>query len=96
MDRLAKLLEAADALLERASEGSLDVAEQLGLYQVLRQRGDVHRDHWQLAARAGQVHRSGDHFLPRAGFAGDEHGGPPGGHQPDDIDRAAQGRARSH
>ncbi len=66
------LLEAADALLVGAGEGALLVAEQLGLEQVLLQRGAVHLDEVAAGARRVVVDGAGDQLLAGARFAADQ------------------------
>ena len=67
-------LEAAAALLDRAGEGALLVAEELALEQLARQRGAVELDERALAARALLVDRARDELLAGAGLALDQHG----------------------
>ena len=69
------LLEFADAASERAGEGALLVAEQLGLQEVIRDRRAIDgNERLPGAGRAGvQVARQ--HFLAGAALAGDQHGG---------------------
>ncbi len=66
------LLELADAAGDRAGEGALLVAEQLGFEQVLRDRGAVDRDEGGARAVRAPMHIARDHLLAGAGFAGDQ------------------------
>ena len=75
-DRAAvRELELAALLRERAGEGALLVAEQLGLDQLLGHRGAVHLDERALAALALQVDLARDELLAGAVLAGDQHPG---------------------
>ena len=69
-----RLLESADALLVRAGERALLVAEQLRFEQVLLQRRAVDLD--EVARRAQRVvmDGAGDQLLAGARFAADQHG----------------------
>ena len=66
-------LEASAALLGRAGEGALLVAEELALHQLARQRRTIHRHQRALAAPAGFMNGAGDQFLAGAGFPLNEH-----------------------
>ena len=68
------LLEPADALLVRARERALLVAEQLGLEQVLLQRRAVDLDERAVRAVGIVVDRAGDELLAGARLAADQHG----------------------
>jgi hypothetical protein len=59
--------------LLRAGEGAPLVAEQLGLEQLLRQRGAVQRHERSALSRGGTVDEARDHFFPCAGFAAQQH-----------------------
>ena len=65
-------LDLADVGLDRAGEGAALVAEQLGLEQVLGDRGAVDRDELALAA-ALLVDRAGEQFLAGAARAEQHH-----------------------
>jgi len=69
------LLEAAGTLPGRAGERALLVAEQLGLQEVLRDRGAVHLDERVGLAVRELVDDPGDEGLARAGLAQEEHRG---------------------
>ncbi len=69
----ARMLDAADPLLERAGEGARFMAEQLALDDVLRQRPAIHRDEGAGAARAPAVQRLRHHLLAAAGLALHQH-----------------------
>ena len=56
-------------------EGAALMAEQLGLEQVFRQAGAVHRHQRAGGARTGLVHRASHQFLAGAGFALQQYGG---------------------
>ena len=56
-------------------KGSLFVAEQLALQQVLRQGRAVDGDEGKKFPVAVGMHEPGEHLLARAGFAGDKNGG---------------------
>ena len=75
-------LEQAGIALDRAGERALDVAEQLGFEQRLRDGGAVDRDERPVAVGAGPVDGDGQQFLAGAALAADEHGGVGLGHQP--------------
>ena len=68
-------LEPADALVDGAGEGALDVAEQLALDQPRSDRAAVDLDQRPVAARAAAVHARGEELLAGAGLADDQHGG---------------------
>ena len=72
-------LEQADVRAGRAGEGALDVAEQLGLEQLLGNRAAVDGDERRLGARAGAVDGARQHFLAGAALAADQHAGVGGG-----------------
>ena len=66
-------LEEALAVVVRAGERALAVAEELGLEQVLGDRAAVDRHERHRAAHADFVDRAGDELLAGARLAGDEH-----------------------
>ena len=68
----AGLLEQSELAAGGAGECAPHVAEQLRLEQRLGHRAAVDRDERARRARARVVHRLGDHFLARPGFALDE------------------------
>ncbi len=70
-----RLLELADAAGDRAGEGALLVAEQLGFEQVLRDRRAVDRDERRRARGSSGVDVAREHLLAGAGLAGDQHRG---------------------
>ncbi len=90
------LFEAPDTVVNGPREGALDVAEQLGLQQVLGQRAAVDGHQRPPRARPRQVHRSGHHLLSRAGFTADEDRAAAGPHQPDDVHHVAHRPAFAH
>ena len=55
-----------------ACEAALDVTEQLGLEQRLRQTGTVDRREDMAGARTARVDRARDDFLPDPAFTRDE------------------------
>ena len=61
--------------LVRAREGAALVAKQLGLEQLLGQRGAIQRDERPVPARRRGMDEPRDDFLAGARFAGNEHGG---------------------
>ena len=61
--------------LVRAREGAALVSKQLGLEQLLGQRGAVQRDERSVPARRRCMDEPRDDFLAGARFAGNEHGG---------------------
>jgi hypothetical protein len=81
-------LEAAAALLRRASERALLVAEELALDQLARQGGAIDFHQRPLAARAAIVDRARDELLAGAGLAVDEDGAVGRGDQPDPLEQA--------
>src|SRR5664280_3045060 len=82
------LLELADAAAERAGEGAFLVAEQLGLQQILRDRRAIDRDERLLGALRARMQVARQHFLARAAFAGDQHGGIRAGDLLGELDHA--------
>ena len=60
------------AVLVRAGEGALDVAEQFGFQKRFRKGAAIDGDEGLLAAGAVFVNRARDQFLAGAGFAGDQ------------------------
>ena len=68
------LLEAADALLVGAGERALLVSEELGLEEVLLERGAVHLDEVARGAQRVVMDGARDELLAGAGLAADEHG----------------------
>ena len=68
-----RLLEAANAALVRAGEGTTLVAEQFAFEQILRDRAAIDRDERRLGARAMLVNRARDQFLARAGLTANQH-----------------------
>jgi hypothetical protein len=89
------LLEPADALLVRARERPLFVAEELGLEQVLLQRRTVHFH--EVARRPERVvmDRPRDELLARPRFAPNEHRGIALRNLLDDVENVSQARART-
>ena len=77
----------------RAGEGALLVAEELGLEQVLRQRGAVHRDEGLRRPRAVGVDGAGDQLLAGAGLAQHEDVGLGPGGLLDKVEDARHGLA---
>jgi hypothetical protein len=63
----------AGVVAHRAGEGALDVAEQLRLDQVLRNRTAVHRHQRLAPARAGGVDGARQQLLAGAAVAMDQH-----------------------
>ena len=59
----------------RAREGAALVSKQLGLEQLLGQRGAIQRDERPVPARRRGMDEPRDDFLAGARFAGNEHGG---------------------
>ncbi len=84
-------LEAALARAERASEGTLLVAEQFAFQQVRRNRAAVDGHERAIAARRMFVDGARHHFLAGAGFAQHQHGGIERG---DLVDQPAQAHHR--
>ena len=72
------MLEAADAALGGAGEGTFFVAKELAFEELRREGGAVDRDHFRGRAAGKVVDQVGDDFLAGAGLAFDEHGGPGG------------------
>src|SRR5688572_24314319 len=68
-------LEGALLLVRASREGTLLVAEQLVLEDVLRQRGTVEREEWALLAVALVMQRARHKLLPRARLAEDDDAG---------------------
>ena len=66
-------LELADALLDRAGERALFVAEQRALDQLARNRRDVDGDERRLGVRRLAMQQAGEQFLAGAAFAEDQH-----------------------
>ena len=64
-------LEESVAIVVRAGEGALLVAEELALHQVLGNRAAVDRDERRSRARAALVDQARGEFLAAARFAGD-------------------------
>ncbi len=69
-----RLAEPARALVDRAGERALDVAEKLALQQFRRDGRAVDRDEGLARARAVAVQGAGDLLLARAGLSLHEHG----------------------
>jgi hypothetical protein len=67
------LLELADAPGDRAGEGALLVAEQLGFEERVGDRGAVHRDEGLAGPVRLGVEMACQHLLAGAALAGDEH-----------------------
>jgi hypothetical protein len=67
--------EATDAVVDRAGERALQVAEQLGLDQAVGDRRAVDRDERPGVALRGAVDGAREQLLAGAGLAGDEDGG---------------------
>ena len=67
-------LQPPDALVDRAGERALLVAEQFGLQKLPRDRAAVDRNETLRRAAAVVVQGAGDEFLVGAGLAGDQHG----------------------
>jgi hypothetical protein len=70
-----RLFQQSGLVGRRAGEGPLHVAEQLGLDQILRQRGAVDLHHRAIDPRALGVDRVGGQLLAGAALADDEHVG---------------------
>ena len=68
-------LEAAHAILHRASERAADMAEKLALKQFARHRSAIHAHERSGLARAAIMNGPGDEFLAGARFAKNEHAG---------------------
>ena len=66
-------LEEAFAIVHRAGERALAIAEELGLEQLLGDRAAVDRDERLRRAHADLVDRARDQFLAGAGLAGHQH-----------------------
>jgi hypothetical protein len=60
--------------LLRPGEGAPLMSEQLGLEQLLGQRGAVERNEWPALPRRRAMDEARDHFLPGARLAVDEYG----------------------
>lgn len=71
--------EASGLVLARSGEGSLSVPEELRLQQRVGQRSAVHRHEGFVRPWTQIVNGSGKQFLPRPGFAVQQHGGVTGG-----------------
>ena len=67
--------ESARAIGDRAGERAAHVAEQFAFQQTFAQRAAIHAHKRARAARAKLMHRLGDQFLARAGFAQQQHRG---------------------
>jgi hypothetical protein len=67
-------LEAAALESVRAGEGAALVPEELGFDERLGQGGAVEGDEWTVGTRAGVVDGAGQHLLPGAGLAAEQHG----------------------
>src|SRR5690606_10478825 len=89
---LVRRLEPAGALLHRAGEGTLLVAEELALEQRLAQRAAVHRDERLVLARTVVVDGARDEFLAGARLPLDQHAGAGGGNLPRHLEDALHGR----
>ena len=79
-----------------AAERAFDVAEEFGFDEFMRNGPAVDRDERFFGAGAGVVDVQGQHFLARAGFAGQEHGGVGPGHGVGQRHDRLHGRARGH
>src|ERR1700728_1470210 len=66
-------LEAADAPLERASEGPFHVPKQFALYQTGRDGAAIHTHQSTAIAGASVVDRARHEFFPRPRFSVNEH-----------------------
>ena len=84
--------ETAHAAFVGAGEGTFLMTEKLGLQEVRRDRGAVHRHEGALGALAGLVDHLGKQLLARAGLAEEEDGRVRGGDRTDLLDRMLQGR----
>ena len=69
-----RLLEAANARLDRTGEGAFDVAKQLRLQEVLRYRTAIDADHLLVFALAVEVNRFSNEFFSGSRFALNENG----------------------
>ncbi len=88
------LLESPDPLLVRAREGTLLVAEQFGLEQVLLQRRAVDLYEVPRVAQRVVVNGARDELFARARFTADEHRRVALGDLLDDVEHALQRGAR--
>ena len=77
----------------RAGEGALLVPEQLGVDQVLGQRGAIHADEGLAFARAELHDGVGHQFFAGAALAANDHGGIAGGDAIDSVVHPAHGLA---
>ncbi len=68
------LFEQPRALADSAGEGPARVAEELGLEQIVGERGAVDRAEPAVAPRPEAVHAAGDELLAAAALPFDEHG----------------------
>ena len=80
-------------LCERAREGALHVAEQLGFEQHLRDRRAVHDHERPVATLAARVDRARDHLLAGPALAADQDVRLAVGHLPDQLEDALHRRA---
>src|SRR5687768_17224438 len=78
-------LEGALLLVRASREGTLLVAEQLVLEDVLRQRGTVEREEWALLAVAFVMQRARNELFPRARLAQDDDAGGRWRHRLDEL-----------
>ena len=69
-----RLFEHAGAVGDRAGERAARVAEQLGLDEVVGQRGAIQRAERAMTPRPAAVNRARDQFLAAAALAVDQHG----------------------
>src|SRR5262249_45660360 len=67
-------LKPPDAVTQSARKGTFDMAEELALEEVARNRSTIDSDHWSIAARAGSVNFSCNKFLTVTGLAKDQDG----------------------
>ena len=86
-------LETAFALVERAGERTLFVAEEFAFNEVFRDGGAVDLDEWSIGPRALAVEGAGDEFLSGAAFAGDQDGGLGAGDFADELAQCFHGLA---
>src|SRR5262245_1499168 len=87
--------EAALAVTHGVREGTADVPEQLRLEELLRDRPAVDGDEHALRTAAAPVQGPRHHLLAGAALARDEHGAVGVGHALDQLQHAAQRRARA-
>ena len=86
-------LEQAGLVVQRAREGALHVAEQLGFEQHLRNRRAVHDHERPVVTLAARVDRARDHLLAGSALAADQHVRLAVGHLRDQLEDALHRRA---